>query len=90
MKTRELFLQGGIFTISSLTLLLLLSIAVHFSAGRVFFAALVSLICLIAEGFALFKAVQLLWRWSSRAALAILRIYFSDEPHPDLLTENKN
>lgn len=90
MRARELFLQGGIFTISSLTLLLLLSIAVHFPAGRVFFALLVSLICLVAEDFALFKAVQFLWRWSSRAAIAILRICFPDQTSSDLLTENKN
>jgi len=90
MKSRELFLQGGIFTISSLTLLLLLSVAVHFPAGRVSFAVVVSLICLIAEGFALFKATQLMWRWSNRAALAILRIWFPGQATQDLLTESKN
>lgn len=90
MKARELFLQGGIFTIGSLTLLLLLSVAVQYPVGRMFFAVLISLICLIAEGFALFKAIQMMWRCSSRAALAILRICFPDQPSPDLLTENKN
>jgi len=90
MKARELFFQGGIFTISSLTLLLLLSVAVHFPTGRLFFAVVVSLICLIAEGFALFKATQLLWRWSRRAALVILRIWFPGQPNQDLLTESKN
>ena len=90
MRARELFLQGGIFTISSLTLLLLLSVAAHFPAGRVFFAVAVSLICLIAEGFALFKATQLLWRWSNRAALATMRIWFPGQLDQDLLTENKN
>ena len=60
MRTRELFLQGCLFTISSLTSLFLLSIVVHFPLGRVLFAVLVSGICLIAECFALFKVAQLL------------------------------
>ena len=46
MRTRELFLQGCFFTISCLTLLFLLSIAVHFPLGRVLFAVFVSGICL--------------------------------------------
>ena len=46
MRTRELFLQGCLFTISCLTSLFLLSIAVHFPVGRVLFAVLVSVICL--------------------------------------------
>ena len=80
MRTRELFLQGCLFTISGLTSLFFLSIVVHFPLGRVLFAVLVSGICLIAECFVLFKVAQLLWRWSGKAALAILRIAHSGQP----------
>lgn len=90
MRTRELFLQGCFFTISCLTLLFLLSIAVHFSVGRVLFAVLVSMICLSAECFALFKVAQFLWRSSSKAALAILRTAHPGHSSPALLTETKN
>ena len=90
MRTWVLFLQGCFFTISCLALLFLLSIAVHFPVGRVLFAVLVSAICLLAECFALFKAAQFLWRWSSKAAIAILRILNSSQPSPPLLTETKN
>jgi hypothetical protein len=90
MRTRELFLQGCFFTISCLTLLFLLSIAVHFPLGRVLFAVLVSVICLSAECFALFKVAQFLWRWSSKAASALVRILHPSQPSTTLLTETKN
>jgi hypothetical protein len=90
MRTREVFLQGCLFTISSLTSLFLLSIVVHFSIGRVLFAALVSGTCLIAECFVLFKVTQLLWRWSGKAALAIVRIFQPHQVSSALLTESKN
>ena len=90
MSTRELFLQGCLFTISCLTLLFLLSIAVHFPVGRLLFAVLVSVICLSAECFALFKMVQFLWRWSSKAAIALVRILHPSQPSATLLTETKN
>ena len=90
MRTRELFLQGCFFTISCLTLLFLLSIAVHFPVGRVLFAVLVSVICLSAECFALFKVAQFLWRWSSKAASALVRILHPSQPSATLLTETKN
>ena len=90
MSKRELFLQGCFFTISCLTLLLLLSIAVHFPVGRVLFAVLVSVICLSAECFALFKVAQFLWRWSSKAAIALVRYLRQSQPSATLLTETKN
>jgi hypothetical protein len=90
MNMRELFLQGCFFTISCLTLLLLLSIAVHFPVGRVLFAVLVSVICLSAECFALFKVAQFLWRWSSKAASGLVRILPPSQPSATLLTETKN
>jgi hypothetical protein len=90
MRTRGLFLQACLFTISSLTLLFLLSIVVHFQIGRVLFAILVSGICLVAECFAIFKVARLLWRSSGKAALAIMRIGHSSEPSPALLTEVEN
>jgi hypothetical protein len=80
MRTRELFLQGCFFTISCLTLLLLLSIAVHFPVGRVLFAVFVSVICLGAECLALFKVAQFLWRWSRKAAIALVRILHPSQP----------
>jgi hypothetical protein len=90
MRTRGLFLQACLFTISNLTLLFLLSIVVHFQIGRVLFAILVSGIRLVAECFVLFKVAQLIWRSSGKAALAILRIGHPGEPSPALLTEVKN
>jgi hypothetical protein len=93
MRTRELFLQGCFFTISCLTLLVLLSIAVHLSVGRVLFAVFVSVICLSAECFALFKLAQFLWRWSRNAAIALVRILYPSQPSQPsatLLTETKN
>jgi len=74
MRTREQVLKGCFFTISCLTLLFLLSIAVHFPVGRVLFAVLVSVICLSAECFALFKIAQFLWRWSGKASIALGRM----------------
>ena len=90
MRTHELFLQACLFTISSLTVLFLLSIVVHFQLGRLLFAILVSGICLVAACFALFKVARLLWRSNGKAALAILRIGHSGEPSPALLTEADN
>jgi len=90
MRTQELFLQGCFFTISFLMLLLLLSIAVHFPVGRVLFAILVSVICLSAECFALFKMTQFLWRWSSKAAIALVRFLHPSQASATLLTETKN
>ena len=90
MRTRDLFLQGCFFTISCLALLFLLSIAVHFPLGRVLFAVFVSVICLSAECFALFKVVQFLWRWSGKAAIALVRILHPSQPSETLLTEAKN
>jgi len=90
MRTREVFLQGYLFTISSLTSLFLLSFVVHFPFGRVLFAVLASGICLIAECFALFKLAQSLWRWSGKAALAIVRISQHHQSPSSLLTETKN
>jgi uncharacterized SAM-binding protein YcdF (DUF218 family) len=90
MRTRELLLQSCFFTISCLTLLFLLSIAVHFPVGRVLFAVLVSMICLSAECFALLKVTQFLWRWSSKAASALVRILHPSQPSAAVLTETKN
>ena len=90
MRTRELFLQSCFFSISCLTLLFLLSVAVHFPVGRVLFAVLVSVICLSAECFALFKMAQFLWRRSSNAAIALVRFLHPSQPSATLLTETKN
>jgi hypothetical protein len=90
MKTWDLFLKGGIFAMSNLTLLLLLSLAIHFPVGRVLFAIAVSGICFIAECFAFFKVTQLLWRWSIKAALAILRIVCPSHSSPAILTRREN
>ena len=90
MRTRELFLQSFFFTSSCLTLLFLLSIAVHFPVGRVLFAVLIAVICLAAECFALFKLAQFLWRWSSKAAIALVRILHPGQSSATLLTETKN
>jgi hypothetical protein len=48
------------------------------------------MICLSAECFALSKVAQFLWRWSSKAALAILRTAHPGHSSPALLTETKN
>ena len=90
MRTRELLLQSCFFTIGCLTLLFLLFIAVHFPVGRILFAVLVSVICLSAECFVLFKVAQFLWRSSSKAAITLVRIVHSSAPSDTLLTETKN
>ena len=90
MRTRELFLQSFFFTLTCLTFLFLLSIVVHFPVGRVLFAVLISMVCLGAECFALFKLAQFLWRWSSKAASALLRILHPGQSTATLLTETKN
>ena len=87
---RELILQGGVFIVSSVLLLLLLSAAVHFQAGRLLFAILIAGVCLIAELFLLFKVARLLWRWSNKVALAILRAPSADATSPSLLTDAKD
>jgi hypothetical protein len=38
----------------------------------------------------LFKVAQFLWRWSGKAALAIVRIAHPGQPSSALLTETKN
>ena len=92
MNMRELFLQGCCFTISCLTLLLLLAIAVHFPVGRVLFAVLVSVICVSAECFALFKMAQnsVAMEQQSGDCFALVCILHPSEPSAALLTETKN
>lgn len=90
MKRLEVIIQTAIFSAGVFTLLLLLSVAVHFPVGRVAFAILVSGICLSAELFALFKTMQLMWRVSDRLARSILRIAHPTVHSPALLTETKN
>ncbi len=89
MKRWEVIIQTAIFSAGVFTLLLLLSVAVHFPLGRVAFAILISGICLIAELFALFKVMQSMWRISERLARAILRDAHPSPPQT-LLTETKN
>jgi hypothetical protein len=90
MRATEYFLQGVLFAITSLALLFSLSIAVHFPIGRLLFAVLVAGICLCAECFALFKLLRLLFRWSSKAAVVILRSRHREDPAQGLLTETRN
>jgi Zn-dependent protease with chaperone function len=90
MKRWEVIVQPAVFSVGVFTLLLLLSMAVRLPLGRVTFAILISGICLIAELFALFKAMQLMWRLSDRLAKSILRIAHPGAPSQTLLTENKN
>ncbi len=90
MKRWEIIVQTTGFSVGVFTLLLLLSVAVRLPLGRVSFAILISGICLIAELFALYKALQLMWRVSDKLAKSILRIAHPGAPSPTLLTENKN
>jgi Zn-dependent protease with chaperone function len=90
MKGWEVIIQTAIFSAGVFMLLLLLALTVHYPLGRVAFAILVSGICLIAELFALFKVMQLMWRMSDRLAKAMLRVAHPASPPPALLTENKN
>jgi hypothetical protein len=90
MRTRDLFLQGRFFTISCLTFLFLLSIVVHFPVGRVLFAVLVSVICLSAECFALFKVGPVSVAMGRKAASALVRALHPSQPSAALLTETKN
>ena len=47
------------------------------------------MICLSAECFALFKVAQFLWRWSRKAAIALVRIFRPEPTIRDFLTETK-
>jgi Zn-dependent protease with chaperone function len=82
MKRWEVIIQTAIFSAGVFMLFLLLAGAVHYPLGRVAFAILISGICLIAELFALFKVVQLMWRMSDRLARAMLRIAQPATPPP--------
>lgn len=82
MRRWVVIVQTSIFSIGVFMLLFLLSVAVHFPMGRVTFAVLISGICLVAELFALFKLMQLIWRISERLARLILRSAPSHHPSP--------
>lgn len=66
---RAFVLQGAIFVISVLTILLFAGEATRFPLGRVLFAIFVSSIFLIAELYVAVKMGRFLWRLSGRMAL---------------------
>ncbi len=90
MNRWEVIIQTAIFSACAFISLLLLALTVHYPLGRVAFAILISGICLIAELFAFFKVMQLMWRMSDRLAKAMLHVAHPASPPPTLLTENKN
>jgi hypothetical protein len=72
MKHRALALQSVVFATSCYCLAALFAVAVRFPAGRLLFSIVFALICVAAELFSGYVVLRQLWRWSARAAHALL------------------
>jgi hypothetical protein len=72
MKNRLLTLQGVIFTTSCYGLGLLLVLAMRFPIGRLFLSIFMVLIFVAAEILSGYVVLRQLWRWSAKAAHALL------------------
>ena len=64
----RLLLQWVVFVAEGLLLVLLLSAALHFEAGRLVFGIAVAAFCLVVEIFVVVRIARLLWKWSGRLA----------------------
>ena len=64
----RLLLQSILFVAEGMLLVLLLSAALHFEAGRLVFGIAVAAFCLVVEIFAVVRIARLLWKWSGRLA----------------------
>ena len=72
MNYRLLF-QSAVFVLEGLLLVLLLSAALHFEAGRLVFGIVVAVFCLIVEIFVAVRVAQRLWKWSGNLARLVIR-----------------
>ena len=69
----RLLLQSAVFVLEGLLLVLLLSAALHFEAGRLVFGIAVVVFCLIVEIFVAVRIAQRLWKWSGHLARLVIR-----------------
>ena len=69
----RLMLQSIVFVVEGLSLVLLLSAALHFEAARLLFATGVAVLCAIGEIYVIVKVTRRLWKWSGRFATLIIR-----------------
>ena len=69
----RLLLQSAAFVLEGLLLVLLLSAALHFEAGRLVFGIAVAVFCLIVEILVAVRVAQRLWKWSGNLARLVIR-----------------
>jgi hypothetical protein len=72
VKHRALALQSIVFATSCYCLAVLFAVTVRSPAGRLLFSIVVALICVAAEVLSGYVVLWQLWRWSGRAAGALL------------------
>lgn len=69
----RLLLQSAVFVFEGLLIVLLLSAALHFEAGRLVFGIAVAAFCLVVEIFVVVKISRRLWKWSGQLARVVIR-----------------
>ncbi|MDR5729522.1 MAG: hypothetical protein RB191_19070 [Terriglobia bacterium] len=69
----RLLLQSAVFVLEGLSLVLLLSVALHFEAGRFVFGFAVAAFCLVVEIFVVVRITRSLWKWSGQLARLVIR-----------------
>ena len=69
----RLLLQSAVFVFEGLLLVLLLSAALHFEAGRLVFGIAVAAFCLVVEIFVVVRIAQRFWKWSGQLARLVIR-----------------
>jgi hypothetical protein len=69
----RLLLQSAVFVFEGLFLVLLLSAALHFEAGRLVFGIAVAAFCLVVEILVAVRIAQRFWKWSGQLARLVIR-----------------
>jgi len=69
----RLLLQSALFVLEGLLLVLMLSAALHFEAGRLVFGIAVAAFCLVVEVFTAVRIAQRLWKWGEKLARLVIR-----------------
>ena len=69
----RLLLQSAVFVFEGLSLVLLLSTALHFEAARLVFGIAVAAFCLVVEIFVAVRVAQCFWKWSGQLARLVIR-----------------
>ena len=69
----RLLLQSAVFVFEGLLIVLLLSAALHFEAGRLVFGIAVAAFCLVVEIFVVVRISRRLWKWSGQLARLVIR-----------------